>query len=81
MPDKDGKPTQYTPEQAVAYMKTLPDQYGNLFKTAAVSGVGGNSQPAYVPGSGAVNWENLTQAQYEEMRGKHPALPAPKRGR
>jgi uncharacterized protein YdiU (UPF0061 family) len=78
---KDGKTqtVQYTPEQAVAAMKALPAQYGNLFKTPAVGVVGGNSAPAFVPGSGQIDWANLTQSQYAELRGKHPNLPAGKR--
>ncbi len=76
--EKDGKPTQFTPEQAIAYMKTVPAQYGNLFKAKSVPGVGANSQPAMLPGSGEIDWNNLSQAQYEALRGKNPALPAGK---
>ncbi len=78
---KDGKTqtVQYTPEQAVAAMKALPAQYGNLFKTAAVGGVGGNSTTGLLPGSGNIDWANLTQTQYESLRGKHPSIPAGKR--
>ena len=88
----DGKPTgeyktvvtmdgkTYTPAEAIAAMKAVPAQYGNLFKAAGVPGVGGSSAPAGAPGgTGVVDWGNLSQAQYEEMRGKNPALPAGKR--
>jgi hypothetical protein len=87
----DGKPTgdhktvvtldgkTYSPAEAVAAMKADVAQYGNLFKTPSVAGAGASSAPAFVPGSGQIDWANLTQAQYEQLRGKHPNLPAGKR--
>jgi pyruvate/2-oxoglutarate dehydrogenase complex dihydrolipoamide acyltransferase (E2) component len=74
----DGKLTtvQYSPEDAVKKMKSLPDLYGNLFKTGVKSGLGGTTTGDITGAGGAIDWKNLTQAQYEAQRGKHPDLPA-----
>ena len=73
----DGKVTtvQYSPEEAVKKMKSLPEQYGSLFKTNVKAGVGG-STTGDTTGSGAIDWKNLTGEQYRKLRGVHPDLPA-----
>ena len=74
----DGKATavQYSPEDAVKKMKSLPDQYGNLFKTNVRSGVGGTTTGDTAGAGGAIDWKNLTGEQYRKLRGVHPDLPA-----
>lgn len=72
-----------TPEEAVARMKELPDQYGNLFKSGVVSGIGSSSATGgLMPGKGGqIDVRKLTPAQYREIRAKNPELLglAPKR--
>ena len=66
---KDGKKELMTPANAVAWMKSLPGQFGNLFKNNAASGTGGNAAPATAPTqSGPIDWNDLSQAQYEALR-------------
>lgn len=76
----------YTPNEAVARMKELEDQYGNLFKSGVVSGIGSSSATGgLMPGKGgrldAATLRNLTPQQYREIREKNPELLglAPKR--
>jgi predicted ribosome quality control (RQC) complex YloA/Tae2 family protein len=72
-----------SPEEAVKRMKELPDQYGNLFKSGVVSGIGsGSATGGFTPGSGGkIDVRKLTPAQYREIRAKNPELLglAPKR--
>jgi hypothetical protein len=72
-----------SPEDAVKRMKELPDQYGNLFKSGVVSGIGsGSATGGLTPGSGGkIDVRKLTPAQYREVRAKNPELLglAPKR--
>jgi hypothetical protein len=80
---RDGKTakTQLSPAKAVEYMKSVPAQYGNLFKSGAAGGTGTNNLPAGSPGmSSAIDLNNLTQAQYEAIR-KDPAQSAAVFGR
>ena len=82
MPDIDPKTGQSTlmvrnPEDAVKRMKALPDQYGNLFKSGVVSGIGAGSgigTPMSGGGSGKIDVTKLTPEQYREIRAKHPEL-------
>lgn len=52
--DKDGKTVvlDLTPTEAVKQMKEMDDIYGNLFKSGARGGVGGNNNSSYSRGSG-----------------------------
>ena len=72
-----------TAEEAVARMKELPDQYGNLFKSGVVSGIGSSSATGgLMPGKGGqIDVRKLTPQQYREIRAKNPELLglAPKR--
>jgi len=72
-----------SPEEAVARMKELPEQYGNLFKSGVVSGIGSSSATGgLMPGtSGKIDVRKLTPAQYRDIRAKNPELLglAPKR--
>ncbi|MEN6367697.1 MAG: hypothetical protein ABFC88_12875 [Thermoguttaceae bacterium] len=87
MPDTDPKTGQAqlmvrTPEEAVKRMKELPDQYGNLFRSGVVSGIGsGSATGGFAPGQGRIDVSKLTPEQYREIRAKHPELLglAPKR--
>jgi len=65
-----------SPEEAVKRMKELPDQYGNLFKSGVVSGIGsGSATGGFTPGSGGkIDVRKLTPAQYREIRAKNPEL-------
>lgn len=79
MPDVDPKTGKQevmvrTPGEAVKRMKELPDQYGNLFKSGVVSGIGaGSATGGLVPGqSGRVDVSRLTPQQYRELREKNP---------
>lgn len=66
---KNGTKELMTPAKAIEWMKGLPAQFGNLFKSGAATGVGANSSPALQPGqSGPIDWSNMTQAQYEALR-------------
>jgi len=63
-----------SPEEAVRRMKELPDQYGNLFKSGVVSGIGsGSATGGVAPGQGGkIDVRKLTPAQYREIRAKNP---------
>jgi hypothetical protein len=63
----------FTPKEAIARMKQLPDIYGNLFKAGVVSGIGGTSSTGFAPGAnGLIDARKLTTAQYREIREKTP---------
>jgi len=88
MPDVDpttGQPVPFTgtPEDAVKRMKEMPEQWGNLFKSGVVSGIGSSSATGgLIPGqSGKIDVRKLTPQQYREIRSKNPELLglAPKR--
>jgi hypothetical protein len=72
-----------SPEDAVKRMKELPEQYGNLFKSGVVSGIGSSSATGgLMPGQGGrIDVRKLTPQQYREIRAKNPELLglAPKR--
>lgn len=66
--EKDGSPinTLHTPQSAVKRMRELPKQWGNLFKSNVVSGVGaGNANNA---GSTDFDYANMTPEQYRKHR-------------
>jgi hypothetical protein len=88
MPDVDpttGQPVPFTgtPEEAVKRMKEMPEQWGNLFKSGVVSGIGSSSATGgLIPGQGGkIDVRKLTPQQYREIRAKNPELLglAPKR--
>jgi FtsZ-binding cell division protein ZapB len=58
---------QCSPAEAVKKMKTCPTLYGNLFKTAATGGVGGNSATGANPG-GAGSFDPKTKFTQEQFR-------------
>jgi len=65
-----------SPEEAVKRMKEMPEQWGNLFKSGVVSGIGSSSATGgLIPGqSGKIDVRKLTAAQYREIRAKNPEL-------
>ena len=67
--------TRRTPEEAVRRMKELPEQYGNLFKSNVVSGIGaGSATGGLSPGAdGRVDPKKLTTEQYIKLRRENPA--------
>jgi hypothetical protein len=68
--------TLHTPESAVKRMKELPNDYGNLFKSGVVGGIGSNTAtggPMSGPG-GKIDVKNLSPQQYQEIRAKNPEL-------
>ena len=73
--DETGKevPIEHTPESAVRRMKELPAQFGNLFKSGVVSGIGSGSG-AGVAQNGKLDVRKLTPQQYQEIRAKNPEL-------
>jgi len=88
MPDVDattGEQVMMTrsPEEAVKRMKEMPEQWGNLFRSNVVSGIGSSSATGgLTPGQGGrVDVRKLTPQQYREIREKNPELLglAPKR--
>jgi len=81
MPDVDpttGQPVPFTgtPEDAVKRMKEMPEQWGNLFKSGVVSGIGSSSATGgLIPGQGGkIDVRKLTPQQYREIRSKNPEL-------
>lgn len=75
--EKTGDPikTLRTPQDAVKRMKDLPQQFGNLFKSNVVSGVGaGTAAGTGVPASGTVDARKLTPEQYRKIREENPEL-------
>lgn len=68
---KDGKPVllDMTVPEAIKRMKESPDRFGNLFKSGATGGLGATTKP----GSKGVKIEDLTPAQYRELRKKNPS--------
>jgi len=67
--------TRRTPEEAVKRMKELVDQYGNLFKSNVVSGIGaGSATGGLAPGAdGRIDVKKLTTEQYMKIRKENPA--------
>jgi hypothetical protein len=68
-------PLQMSPSEAVKWMKERSDQFGGLFKSNVVSGVGGTSGtgPMSAGKDGKVDVSKLTTEQYMELRKKNPA--------
>jgi len=68
--------TQRTPDEAVKRMKEIPEQYGNLFKSNVVSGIGaGSATGGVTPGSaGQIDVRKLTPEQYMKIRKENPSL-------
>jgi hypothetical protein len=88
MPDVDATTNEQvimtrSPEEAVKRMKEMPEQWGNLFRSNVVSGIGSSSATGgLMPGyGGKVDVRKLTPQQYREIREKNPELLglAPKR--
>jgi hypothetical protein len=67
--------TRRTPEEAVRRMKELGQQYGNLFNSNVVSGLGsGSATGGLAPGAdGRVDPRKLTTEQYIKLRKENPA--------
>lgn len=71
-----------TPDEAVKRMKEMPEQWGNLFRSGVVSGIGsGSATGGHMPGGGKIDVRKLTAAQYRKVREENPELLglAPKR--
>lgn len=68
--------TQRTPDEAVKRMKEIPEQYGNLFKSNVVSGIGaGSANGGVTPGTaGRIDVTKLTPEQYMKIRKENPSL-------
>ena len=68
--------TQRTPDEAVKRMKEIPEQYGNLFKSNVVSGIGaGSATGGVTPGSaGRIDVKKLSPEQYMKLRKENPNL-------
>jgi hypothetical protein len=88
MPDVDATTNEQvimnrSPEEAVKRMKEMPEQWGNLFRSNVVSGIGSSSATgSLMPGQGGkIDVRKLTPTQYREIREKNPELLglAPKR--
>jgi len=88
MPDVDATTNEQvimtrSPEEAVKRMKEVPEQWGNLFRSGVVSGIGSSSATGgLMPGKGGqIDVRKLTPQQYREIRAKNPELLglAPKR--
>jgi hypothetical protein len=88
MPDMDATTNEQvimnrSPEEAVKRMKEMPEQWGNLFRSNVVSGIGSSSATGgLMPGQGGkIDVRKLTPQQYREIREKNPELLglAPKR--
>lgn len=62
-----------TPDEAVQRMKELPQQFGNLFRSNVVSGVGSGSATGGVKsGEGRIDPTKLTSEQYRKIRRENP---------
>jgi hypothetical protein len=64
---------EYDPDTAVKRMKELPAQFGNLFKSGVVSGLGSSSGAA-TGANGKIDLRKLTPQQYADIRAKSPEL-------
>ena len=78
LPDVDAKTgepiiTRRTPEDAVKRMRELPTQFGNLFTSNVVSGIGTGVASGSGASKGSINARNLTPVQYMELRKTNPA--------
>lgn len=79
LPDIDEKTgeritTLRTPEDAVKRMRELPKEYGNLFKSNVVSGVGQGTGTGQMPTGGKIDVTKLTSEQYRKIRAENPEL-------
>jgi hypothetical protein len=63
--------TQLSPIEAVKRMREIPEQFGNLFKSNVVSGMGAGSGQQHQ--SGKVDVRKLTPEQYKKMRKENPS--------
>jgi hypothetical protein len=72
VPTNEGKeePALMTPHEAVKRMKTMVQEFGGLFKSNVVSGIGGTSGAG--GGSGKIDPAKLTMDEYMEIRQKNP---------
>lgn len=70
---EDDQPSLQDPTEAITWMREHPEDYGNLFKSNVVAGIGGSSAPAGMPGSkGKVDVRKLTPEQYQKLRKENP---------
>ncbi len=69
--DEKGQPIKslLTPTEAIARMKEKTSEWGNLFRSNVVHGVGGN--PAQGAG-GKIDYKTMTPEQYMDIRKKNP---------
>jgi hypothetical protein len=67
--EKDGKPVQLdlTPDETVKLMTEMPQQYGNLFISAATGGLGGGNGSSG-PKAPITNIKDLSNEEYEKRR-------------
>jgi hypothetical protein len=76
--DEEGRPITLTisPDAAVKHLAERPGEYGGLFRSNIVSGIGGSSSAGGIPtGSGGkVDPRRLSQQQYMELREKNPEV-------
>ena len=61
-----------SPSEAVQWMRSQPDRYGNLFKANTPGGLGGGSTASGMRGPSAVNVRNLSPAEYRRMKVLNP---------
>jgi hypothetical protein len=65
----------YTPEDAVKKMKDDPTNWGNMFRSGVVSGIGSSSATGgLTSGNGQIDLRKITPQQYREIRQKNPEL-------
>ena len=72
---KTGEPiiTRHSPSDAVKRLKELKDQYGNLFKSNVVSGVGAGAATGGKASGGKVDLHKLSTEDYMRLRKEQPS--------
>jgi len=64
----------FSPDDAIKYMKDRPAEYGNMFKSNVVPGVGSHSGSGGPSVNGKPDWKNMTAEQYAVLSKEHPEL-------
>jgi len=64
----------FSPDDAIKYMKDRPAEYGNMFKSNVVPGIGSHSGSGGPTVNGNVDWKSMTPEQYIKLSKEQPEL-------
>lgn len=67
-------PKVFTAHDAVAFMKSKPEEYGHLFRTSATGGLGSSNGTGAGTSGKKLDLSKLSPAEYQKLRKENPAL-------